>query len=194
MGSISEPSLCHRKEKEENPQEKSWANISSQSQLGCWVSIHRNQVPALSGFRYFCSFNCCGSHLRCNEIEKHAWIISMSQEGEGEKIPKRRVEQTSLLKVSWVVQFLSTEIKSPGYAVSNSAVSIAAVPNFAVTKLGYCYFFPRTTRTLWMKLQNPNDTRNSQNLTLYTPADDVPLSLDFWIRSSNTFSSNCYCQ
>ena len=57
----------------------------------------------------------------------------------------------------------------------------------ANVKLGYCNFFPEPKAALGkdplyetlMKLQNPNDIRNSQNLTLYTPADDVPLSLDF---------------
>ena len=77
--------------------------------MGCWVYIHRNQVLAIPGF------HCCGSHLQCNKIGKHAWIISLrslSHEGEGKKKPKRRVEHTSLLNVSWVVEFLPVEIKS----------------------------------------------------------------------------------
>ena len=137
-----------------NPQEKSWANISSQSQLGCWVSIHRNQVPASFSFHYSCSFNYCDSYLHWNEIGKHAWILSLSQEGEGNKIPKRRVEQTSLLKASWVVELLSTEIKSPHYAVSTTA----AFPTYAVTKLGsmrestLCHTKVKKKRSPWGEL------------------------------------------
>ena len=49
------------------------------------------------------------------------------------KIPKRRVEQTSLLKVSWVVEVLPTKIKVLRYLVSlTAAVSNTAVPTYAI--------------------------------------------------------------